>query len=53
MDRNQVTQKIVTAKVSKKMTWAQIAERIGLTFKTCFQSFTGYQNTIGFGFLVT
>ncbi|MCP3653408.1 cyanase [Herbaspirillum sp.] len=29
MDRNQVTQKIVTAKVSKKLTWAQIAERIG------------------------
>ncbi|KAF1037149.1 MAG: Cyanate hydratase [Herbaspirillum frisingense] len=29
MDRNQVTQKIITAKVSNKMTWAQIAERIG------------------------
>lgn len=29
MDRNQVTQKIINAKVSQKMTWAQIAERIG------------------------
>ncbi|MBP0599289.1 cyanase [Herbaspirillum sp. LeCh32-8] len=29
MDRNQVTQKIITAKVKNKMSWAQIAERIG------------------------
>lgn len=29
MDRNQVTQKIITAKVRDKLTWAQIAERIG------------------------
>ncbi len=29
MDRNEVTKKILTAKVKNKMTWAQIAEKIG------------------------
>jgi cyanate lyase len=29
MDRNEVTKKILTAKVKNKMTWAQIADKIG------------------------
>ena len=29
MDRNEVTKKILTAKVKNKMTWASIAEKIG------------------------
>ena len=29
MDRNEVTKKILTAKVKNKMTWADIAEKIG------------------------
>lgn len=29
MDRNEVTQKIISAKIMKKMTWAGIAEKIG------------------------
>ena len=29
MDRNEVTRKIISAKVSKRMRWADIAERIG------------------------
>ena len=29
MDRNEVTKKILTAKVKNKMTWAQIADKVG------------------------